>query len=208
MKFGLRELIFVVVLLAAPVGALYFVFKPEMAKAQSVQARNEAKLELLQRLGDVRAQVDNLPDEIERGQQAIELIEAKLPAQQDVENILEQVWQIAERNNQKVRSVKSKEAVPAAAYMEQSLDIVMEGQFNGFYQFLYELEELPRITRIHDMDLVRAGFAEKGNGRRNQRRTQSSGTEELPPGSMRAEFTLSIFFEKSDNVQLATEPVS
>jgi type IV pilus assembly protein PilO len=201
MRFGLRELIFMLVLLAVPAGAYYFVFRTQQDDIRAIEQRNTMMLEKLQRLRDVTARVPDIQTEIDRGQQAIELVEAKLPAQQDVEQVLEQVWQLAERNSQKVRSVKTQTAVPAASYMELSIDVVMEGQFNGFYQFLLELEELPRITRIHSMELVRAGFAESG-GRGNKRKraqTSTASADELPPGTMRAEFTLSIYFERSDN---------
>ncbi|MCA9296581.1 MAG: type 4a pilus biogenesis protein PilO [Phycisphaerales bacterium] len=203
MRFGLRELIFMLVLLAVPAGAYYFVFRAQQDDIRTIEQRNAMMLEKLQRLRDVTARVPDIQTEIDRGQQAIELVEAKLPAQQDVEQVLEQVWQLAERNSQKVRSVKTQSAVPAASYMELSIDVVMEGQFNGFYQFLLELEELPRITRIHDMELVRAGFAESGGRSNKRKRTQTSmssaSADELPPGTMRAEFTLSIYFERSDN---------
>jgi type IV pilus assembly protein PilO len=71
--------------------------------------------------------------------------------------------------------------VPAALYLELPLKIIMEGEFDGYYQFLLELENLPRITRVHQLKL--------------ERETVGPGAEALPPGSMKAEFTLSIYFE-------------
>jgi hypothetical protein len=65
--------------------------------------------------------------------------------------------------------------------------MVLEGQFDGFYQFLLELENLPRITRVHKMKLQRAG-------------TRGAPSRELPSGAMRAEFTLSIYFKPSSSV--------
>ena len=46
----------------------------------------------------------------------------------------------------------------------------------------YLLENLPRITRMHNLRIDRIG----GGGVAN--------VDETPPGSMRAEFTLSIYF--------------
>ncbi len=67
--------------------------------------------------------------------------------------------------------------------MELPLKVLMEGEFTGFYQFLLELEGLERITRIHKMTLKRAS------------EISSRGRKELPDGWIRAEFTLSIYFE-------------
>ncbi len=124
------------------------------------------------------------------------MVEAKLPSAQDVEGLLEQAWQIARRNALTLVSVKSEKPVPAALYMEQPLKVVMEGQFDGFYQFLLELENLPRITRIYQMTIEKASA--KGGPE----------DEGLPPGSMKAEFTLSIYFEPQTMNDLPTSTAS
>lgn len=186
MRFGLRELIFIVVLLAVPVASYMFVFKPRNAEISRARSEITVKQTRLDQLAEVASKIDDIGLAIEAGRESIEKIEAKLPSEQDVEGILEQVWQIAKRNRMDVRSVKSEKAVPAAMYMELPLRVVMEGQFDGFYQFLLELENLPRITRVHQMELVRPDPF-KSTPQRDQ--------EPLPPGWMQAEFLLSIYFE-------------
>lgn len=183
MHFGIRELIFFAVLLAVPVASYMYVFQPRNDEIAQATTEIEIKQARLAQLAEVVSRIDDMGLAIEAGREAIELIEAKLPNEQDVEGILEQVWSLAKRNNLNVRSVKSDRPVPAATYMELPLRVVMEGAFDGFYQFLLELENLPRITRIHQMDLKRADGGPR----------QASG--ELPPGSTLANFTLSIYFE-------------
>lgn len=183
MRFGLREFIFFIVLLAVPAASYFYLFKPrneDIAKAKAEIAIKQANLS---KLAEVTARIEDIGYAIERGRESIELIETKLPSEQDVEGILEQVWQIAKRNGLTVVSVKSEKPVPAALYMELPLKVVMMGHFDGFYQFLLELENLPRITRLPQLKLERA----KSKG--------SSSTEEVPAGWMKADFTLSIYFE-------------
>jgi hypothetical protein len=60
--------------------------------------------------------------------------------------------------------------------------MIMEGKFDGFYQFLLELEQLPRITRIHQMKMMR-GDDLGGPGSLES------------DGSMKVEFAVSIYFE-------------
>ncbi len=183
MRVGMRELIFLAVLLAVPVATFFYVFKPR--NAQIAQARSEiaVKQARLDTLAAVASKITDMGAEIEKGRKSVEMIEAKLPNEQDVEGILEQVWQTAKRHQLTVRSVKSDKPVPAALYMEQPLKVEMEGEFDGFYQFLLELENLPRITRVHQMKLARS------DGRKGPNE------EALPPGSMKASFTLSIYFQ-------------
>jgi type IV pilus assembly protein PilO len=183
MRFGFRELVFFIVLLAVPAASLLYVFKPRNEDIRQALAEIDRKEATLNRLDAITSKIEDIGLAIEDGRESIRVIEAKLPSEEGVEDILEQVWQIAKSNNQTVKSVKSEKPVPAAHYRELPLKMVMEGEFDGFYQFLLELEKLPRITRMHEIKL------EKNEGQRGRSNIQS--------GDMRAEFTLSIYFEPS-----------
>jgi type IV pilus assembly protein PilO len=184
MRFGFRELIFLVVLVAVPTVSLFYVFKPRNDEIKEALEEIDVKRTRLEKLEEVTAQIDDLGLAIEEGRESIAQIEKKLPNEQDVEGILAEVWQIATSNHLSVKSVKSDKQAPAARYREQPLKMVVEGQFDGFYQFLLDVEKLPRITRIHDLSLER----------QTTRRSATS-YDGLPPGAMKAEFTLSIYFE-------------
>ena len=59
--------------------------------------------------------------------------------------------------------------------MEQPLEIALEGNFNSFYSFLLELEELPRIMKIREIRLEKQSDKE---------------------GVVSADFVISIFFQE------------
>jgi len=200
MKFGLRELFFFAVLLAVPLAAWMFLFKPRNDDITKAKAEIEIKQTNLKKLAEVTSKISDIGLAIEQGRESIALIEAKLPSEQSVDLILEQVWSLAKKNRLTVKSVKSEKAVPAALYMELPLKMQMEGQFDGFYQFMLELENLPRITRIYQLKLERAGSdlmpSKKGEAAEG----------ELPPGSMTTEFILSIYFEPQNRDHLPVVP--
>ena len=75
---------------------------------------------------------------------------------------------------------------PAAKYMEQPINIVMEGDFDGFYLFLQEVERMRRIAQIHTMKLGRIDA--------NRR------DDEEKAAPMKAEFTLSIYYRPDSMV--------
>ena len=181
MRFGTREIIFLIVLLAVPAASGFFVFKPRNDDIRQARTEIEEKQAKLDQLSEISARIDDINLAIDRGREAIEELEAKLPSRQHVEEILEQVWQIARRNQLTVKSVKGQKTVDAANYLELPLRVSMEGSFDGFYQFLLELEELERITRIHQLKM--------------ERLQAQGGDEDVSPGSMKTEFTLSIYFE-------------
>ena len=184
MRFGFRELIFLVVLLAVPVASWWYVFKPRNSEIAQARMEIEIKQVKLDKLREVAKRIDDIGLAIEQGREAVELIEAKLPNRDQVEDILANVWQLAKRNHLSLKSVKSEKPVPATLYMEQPLRVSMTGRFDGFYQFLLEVENLSRITRVPRMKLERI--------------TETGGLndDEFDTGLMRAEFTLSIYFEQ------------
>jgi type IV pilus assembly protein PilO len=182
MRVGLRELVFLIVLLVVPVASYLGVFKPRNEQIGIAQREVEEKRAKLAKLNEVAQTIDDLNAEIRKGREAVQLVEAKLPSERDVQTILDNVTKLAQKSHLEVKSFKSEKQVPAASYMEQPLSIIIEGQFDGFYHFLQDLEALPRITRIQDLKLKKAA------GQKDR--------EEVT-AQIRAEFTLSIYFQPS-----------
>ncbi len=184
MRFGIREAIFLIVLLAVPVASFVYVFKPRSEQIHKANDEIATKTERLDRLEEVTARISDIDLAIEQGRQAIDQIEGKLPNERDVETVLEKIWNLASENGLAVRSVKSEKSVPAATYMELPLRMEMDGSFVGFYEFMLSLEGMDRITRVHHMTLERP---DKGK--------ISPNGGEYPEGWVKSEFTLSIYFQ-------------
>jgi type IV pilus assembly protein PilO len=179
---GMRDLAFVAVLIAVPIASYFFVFKPrneEIAKARAEINAKQVRLENLRRL---TSRIGDLGREIVEREEELERLNQKLPDREGVDRILEQVTQLAQKSNLAVRSVKGEKVAPAGMAMELPLKTVIEGNFDGFYQFLLDVEALPRITRVHQLKISKLGMGPRDNA------------DEMVGGSMRAEFTLSIYF--------------
>ncbi len=185
MRFGFRELVFLLVLLAVPVVSLIYLFQPRNEEIRQAMEEIRVKRTRLERLAQVTTKIDDLGLAIEEGRESIAMIEAKLPSEQDVEGILDEIWQITASNDLTVKKVRTRASKPASLYRELPLEMVVTGQFDGFYEFLLELENLPRITRIHEMQIDRT----KSNSRLQP---------DLQTRAMKAEFTLSIYFESGE----------
>jgi type IV pilus assembly protein PilO len=174
MKFGVRELILVSAMIALLVCSYLFVF----AKANQKRERMKSDIAMwkkeLVNLDQKTAGIDNIGRKIEELQQAIAFFEQKLPQEREVDQILKEVWQMAESNSLQTKTVKTLKTERGPNYSEQPIQMNLAGDFDGFYAFLLKLEKLPRITRITNMKL------EKMNDR---------------DGAMLAQLTLSIFFE-------------
>lgn len=173
MRFGLRELIFLLVLAGLPVCSYFFVFKPTNELISEVRSENKVKQARLDRL-ELARHIEDLGEEIAKLSGAIDLFEDRLPEAKEVEVILREVWQLATRRGLNSRSVRTEDPEKCAGCLELPIAMELNGNFDGFYAFLLDLEKLPRITRIHEMKLNKLTDEE---------------------GHMEAQFTLSIFFE-------------
>jgi type IV pilus assembly protein PilO len=182
MKFGIREIVFVVVMLGLLGSTNYFVFTKANKKKQDLLAEIRAKQTALSNLQQATAGIDDLNRKIEELQQAITFFESKLPQEKEVDKILKEVWQMAEANSLQTKTIKTLATQRSPNYSEQPIDLSLQGNFNGFYSFLLQLEKLQRITRVTHMDLQKINDRE---------------------GEMQAKLTLSIFFEPETSSAVA-----
>lgn len=175
MRFGFRELIFLVLLLGMPVGAYFFRYQPRNVEIAEARAEIAAKQAKLKQLETETARISDLGEEIDKLTEAIALFEQKLPTQREEQVILKEVAELAAANKLKVKSVRPDKIVKNADYAELPIKMVILGDFDGYYSFLLELEKLQRITRMPQMQLKKQANNEEG--------------------LMEAEVVLSIFFE-------------
>ncbi len=177
MRFGMRELLFVLLLIAMPVASFFYIFEPRNKQIEEANTEIRAKQAKLKQLEHATRTLDDLGNEIDRLTQAINVFEEKLPAQREVEVILRQVWELAAKHRLTPKSVRTDKAVSAAQYSEQPIKMVILGDFDGFYSFMLELEALSRITRMPAIALKKINKEE---------------------GQMQADVILSVFFETPD----------
>ena len=186
MRFGPREAMFILLLLGMPAAAYFFVFEPrnqQIAEAQAEIVAKQAKLRELEKHTD---SIDDLGAEIDELKAAIGFVEQQLPAQREVDVILREVWELAAKHKLRPESVRPDKVVQQTHYTELPIKLVIVGDFDGFYQFMLAVEDLPRITRMPEMKL------EKITGR------------EAEDGAMKANVVLSIFFEGERAAQTAS----
>lgn len=183
MKLGLREIVFIALLMAVPVGAWWFVFRPNNQQQADARAEIEKKQQRLRDLNKATANIGDLKKEIQSLEKALDYFQAKLPSEKEIDKVLKEVWLLAERNELITKSIRTRDRSdnesfgPAGAHSEQPIVMKLVGDYDGFYSFLQELENQPRIMRIRSMKLHRM---DKG-----------------PNGHVLADFEISIFFEKT-----------
>jgi Tfp pilus assembly protein PilO len=182
MRPYLREVLLVVILLAIPISAWWFVFRPYNVHNAQIREVIKAKREKLKALDRATSTIGSLKKEIATLAKAVAFFESKLPSKKEIDKVLQEVWRLAEANKLVTKSIrtldqkKSGFTTAASSHCEQPIAVKLEGNFKGLYVFLQALESQPRIMRIRHMKLTKPDGA--------------------PQGHVNAEFTMSVFFEK------------
>jgi type IV pilus assembly protein PilO len=178
MKFGLRELVFVLLLMGAPVGAYFWLFQPANQYLQEQEAAVAANRQKLAQCAEAMRVIEDLNAELRRYEEAVSFFESKLPAHHEIHKVLDQVTKVAQEHKLDTRLFETLKAKPFARYSEQPIKMEIVGDFDAYYEFLLAVERMPRITKIKDMKLLK--------------------NEKEADGRMQAVFTLSIFFVNED----------
>lgn len=174
MRFGTRELILFLSVLLLPIVSYFVVFRPQTANINKAKAEISHKQEMLSKLRSETSRNADLLKVNEELSARIDEMESLLPSNKEIDQIVRQVSGLAIDAGLTPPSLKSAKPIAAAQYREQPLEMKTSGTFEGFYNFLIEVERLPRITRIVDMNLT-------------------DSTEEGV--ELEASFTLSIYFQ-------------
>ena len=175
MRFGIRELIFVLILLAIPAAWFMTVAKPREAQKAERATEIASRVEQIRQVSKATEEVEDVQAEIQKLQNAIAHFQNMLPSNREIETLLREVWDLAAEHQLNARSVRPDQIVPAAQYAELPIRMEIVGDFDGFYNFIRDIEKLPRITRMPRIKV--------------QRETNDQA------GVVKASMTLSIFFE-------------
>lgn len=177
MRFGFRELAFVLLLLGLPVAAYFFVFQPR--NTQIAEAREEIRQKQV-KLTQLEAATESMPDiplEIQKLTEAIAMFEQKLPAHHEIHGILDDVDKLAKSSQLQTESFRTEKTSAGAHYSEQPIRMKIRGDFDGLYEFLQQVEQLPRITSTTHLGVTRLK------------------RQELPEGTVEADMVLTIYYE-------------
>ena len=178
MKFGIRELLFLGLLAAIPVGSFFWIFKPANESWIQHKEQYSQQAQKLRELTVALQKIDDLNAEVEKLAHAVEFFESKLPAEHEIHKVLADVTNIADKQQLETRLFKTGKTKPFSLYNEQPIEMELYGSFESFYQFLLEIEQMPRITKISKMEI------EKDND---------------IPGAMTVKFVLSIFYDNKQS---------
>lgn len=174
MTMYLRKIVFFVLLLGVAYIAYQYMIKPANRNLAEKKIQIEKKLAKLAEFEKATAAAESLSKQLEQLQESIEFFESKLPPKSEIDKVLHDVTLIVQKQNLRSKRILRLKEKDNSGYIEQPLKMELEGNFNSFYSFLLELEKLPRIMKIRDLEL--------------EKQTDDE-------GQISADFIVSIFFQ-------------
>jgi type IV pilus assembly protein PilO len=174
MTSGLRKAVFFILLVGVAAAGYRYMIKPANQHLAEAKQRVDGKRAKLKEFEEATAKADDLIKQLAQLQEAIRFFESKLPPTSEIHKVLEQVTVIAQKQGLKPKTIRALVPKDNSGYVELPLEMKWVGDFNSFYSFLLEIEKLPRIMKLKQLNL---------------------GKETGGEGQVGADFILSIFFQ-------------
>ena len=174
---GLRKTVFFILLVGLAYVSYTYMIKPANQHLAQEKGRVEQKLAKLAELERATAAAESLSEQLEQMAEAMQYFESKLPPTSEIYTVLENVTVIAQKRGLVPKTIRTLKREENSGYIEQPLKMELHGDFNSYYSFLLDLEQLDRITKIRELSLKKKSKRE---------------------GQIEATFVLSIFFQGSN----------
>jgi Tfp pilus assembly protein PilO len=160
MKGSTRILLAVIVAVVIAGAAGFLVVLPLSRQTNTDRAAIDERRAQLVKLQRVARRISDLQQEVKRLEGALAFFENRLPQEREIDVILREVWLTAEAQSLTTRSIRTTVSQSMPRYNYQPITLVLEGPFEGFYEFLLGLERLPRITKIRQMQITKSPLQE------------------------------------------------
>lgn len=174
MTSSMRHLIFFVLIVGMAYVSWAYMIKPANEYLTQQRAKMEVQRSKLNELENATVAAEDLSAQLKKIEEAIQVFESKLPPSSEIHTVLQNVTLIAQRHGLTPKTIRTLKHEENRGYIEQPLEMELDGNFNSYYAFLLELEKLDRITKIRELTLKKKSDHE---------------------GQTEAKFVMSIFFQ-------------
>ena len=153
MTSSMRHVIFFVLILGMAYVSWAYMIKPANEYLTQERAKMEVQRSKLNELERATIAAEDLSEQLKKIEEAIQVFESKLPPSSEIHTVLENVTLIAQRHGLTPKTIRTLKNEENRGYIEQPLEMELDGNFNSYYSFLLELEKLDRITKIRELSL-------------------------------------------------------
>lgn len=176
MSSNSRKILFFILLVGMAFVSYRYMIQPANKHLTDQQTAVKQKQDKLNELEKAMITANDLQAQLDKIEDAIRIFESKLPPTNEINTVLKDITLIARKHGLSSKTIRTLKTQENRGYVEQPLEMELNGNFNSYYSFLLELEKLDRITKIRELRLVKQSEHE---------------------GQTDARFVVSVFFQKT-----------
>lgn len=125
----------------------YFAFlKDGWAKLVVLKEQETVLSKNVRSTGDMALELDRIAEEIDDIQKNLEAFDRQLPEEKRIYDVLVEIDNLAQKNSVRLEGITPGKLEKGALYSRVPIAIVANSEFKDFYTFLFQLENIPRIT--------------------------------------------------------------
>jgi Tfp pilus assembly protein PilO len=137
-------------------GTYLMVVRPADQRRDALQRDINQKQASLADFDRTTASLRAISAKVDELRPAVILFESRFTPSHEMDKILAEISFLAETNSLQTKTIKTPADHQTDQYREQEMELSLTGNFGGFYQFLLQLEDMQRITRIKKINLTKA----------------------------------------------------
>jgi Tfp pilus assembly protein PilO len=135
----------------------YFtLFRTERARVTDLKEKEKVLSETLAKAGDMHVELNRMQEEINTIQMRLEEFDRRLPEDKRIYDFLRTIDRLAENHGIRMDSIEPGAIERESLYIRIPIKITASARFPDFYRFLYQLEQIPRITRTDGLRISRS----------------------------------------------------
>jgi Tfp pilus assembly protein PilO len=149
------DLVAIVIIVILFVLAYFAIFKDGRDKVAVLKAEETRLTEALRSSGNMNLELDRIADEITHIQKNLEQFDRQLPDEKRIHGFLVEIDDLAIKNNVALKSVTPGKLKKKTLYSRLPISITGSADFRNFYRFLFQLENISRITMMDSLKITR-----------------------------------------------------
>jgi type IV pilus assembly protein PilO len=155
MSSNSRKILFFILLVGMAYVSYAYMIKPANVHLSEQKKNVAQKREKLNELEKAMVTANDLKIQLDKIEEAIRIFESKLPPTNEINTVLKDITLIARKHGLASKTIRTLKIKENRGYIEQPLEMELNGNFNSYYAFLLELEKLDRITKIRELKLFK-----------------------------------------------------
>lgn len=166
LKLGKTETIAAAGMLLVALFAIFFllVYRPATQQIASYRAQQEEVRRSIESNKLTLSRLQETRKEASEVEMRIVNLLSRMPQKPEVPTLLVQLEDVAEKSGARILAFKPSAPTPAGSYQLVPLDVTLKSEFNGvpsiggsLIEFLYRLDNFPRLITVSSIQIARAG---------------------------------------------------